>query len=230
MARIAVIAEDTRSAPKLIEHLQEGGHECRLWRLGAEYDEDILSFDPCLVVVDCQTAHGLNSWYEALCYRLSIPIFTLVPEADDALVVRALGAGADGCLSKPYSQEALLAHLDACLRRYFEWNHSSLQAPKAETYSEPVIDSASCVVKMEGRTVQLSSTECRLLERLLKDRGRIVSREDLTSYVWGRQPSENANSNLSLCVYNLRHTIEPRPDQPKHILTKWGAGYFWADS
>jgi DNA-binding response OmpR family regulator len=230
MARLAVIVEGSRGAPALCRDLQRGGHTCRVWHLSSKDDEAIRRFDPSLVIVDCQTAHGLGAQYEALCDRQSIPIFALVPEADEALAVRALRGGADGCLSKPYSPETLLAHIDACLRRYWKWGAPHQQERQPEGAKGPLLDSSACMIEIEGREVQLTSAECRLLERLLENRGLVVSREDLTSHVWGDHAEKSVDARLSLCVYNLRNKIEPRPDQPKHLLTRWGIGYYWLDS
>ncbi len=230
MARLAVIVEGRRSAPRLCRDLQYGGHICRVWRLGAEDDRALRLFDPRLMIVDCQTAHALGERYESLCDQQDIPIFTLVPEADESLVVRALRGGADGCLSKPYSLETLLAHIDACLRRYWKWSKESKREGPSKDSKGVLLDSSACVIEIEGREVQLTLAECRLLERLLENRGLVVTREDLTSHVWGQQAEKNVDANLSLCVYKLRSKIEPRPDQPKHLLTRWGIGYYWSDN
>jgi two-component system, OmpR family, response regulator VicR len=230
MARLAVIVEDSCGAQGLCRDLQRGGHMCRVWPLDFEDEEEMRHFDPCLVVIDCHTAQSLGAQYESLCRRLSIPVFTLVPNASESLIVRALYGGADGCLSKPYSTETLLAHLDACLRRYWKWSmrHEQPQGP-AEPLQEPILHRTSCMVEIGGREVQLTPTECRLLEHLLENRGLVVSREDLTSHVWGQDATGNTDANLSLCIYNLRTKIELRPNQPKRILTRWGIGYYWAD-
>jgi two-component system, OmpR family, KDP operon response regulator KdpE len=230
MARLAVIVEGSHSAPRLCRDLERGGHTCRVWHLGSEDDKAIRRFAPRLMIVDCQTAHGLGARYESLCDRQNVPIFALVPEADEALVVRALRGGADGCLSKPYGLETLLAHIDACLRRYWKWSKQSKREEPLKESTGPLLDSSACVIELEGREIQLTSAECRLLERLLENRGLVVTREDLTSHVWGHRAEKNADANLSLCVYNLRSKIEPRPDQPKHLLTRWGIGYYWSDN
>ncbi len=228
MARLAVIVESSRSAPRLRQDLQRGGHTCRVWHLDSKDDQAIQRFDPCLVIVDCQTAYGLGARYEALCQRVSVPIFALVPEADETLIVRALRVGADGCLSKPYSLETLLAHIDACLRRYWSWGVECKHRPKAG--QEPILDPSSCVIAIEGREIKLTSAECRLIERLLEYRGLVVSRAELTDHIWGTNAEIGSDANLSLCVHSLRHKIEPRPDQPKYLLTRWGVGYYWSDN
>lgn len=230
MARIAVIVESNRSAPRLRQDLQRGGHTCRIWHLGSEDDQTIQRFAPCLMIVDCQTAYGLGARYEALCHRLSIPVFALVPEADETLIVRALRIGADGCLSKPYSVETLLAHIDACLRRYWSWGVQSEHKHKRKAGQEPILDTSACMIAIEGREIQLTLAECRLLERLLERRGLVVSRAELAGHVWGTDAEADSNSNLSLCMHRLRHKIEPRPDQPKYLLTRWGIGYYWSDN
>jgi DNA-binding response OmpR family regulator len=230
MARLAIIVEGNHSVPRLCQDLQDGGHTCHVWHLGSEDNEAIRRFAPCLVIVDFQTAYGLGARYEALCSRQTIPVFALVPEADETLIVRALRGGADGCLSKPYSMETLLAHIDACLRRCWKWSAQRKREERFKESRKALLDSSAGVIDVEGREVQLTRAECRLLERLLENRGLVVSREDLTSHVWGLYDEKNANANLSLCVYNLRNKIEPRPDQPKHLLTRWGIGYYWLDN
>lgn len=224
MARLAVVVEDVRAAPNLCRDLSRGGHECYVLRLLAHDDRELLRAEPQLVIVDCETPLGLGSWYEVLCERAKVPVFTLVPAADEALVVRALRAGADGCLVKPYNPESLLAHVDACLRRCWEWGAAS-----RGNLPEPVMDPCSHTVEIKGREVRLSAAEFRLLDCLVRNRGRVVSREDLSSHIWGGKAPQLSDTSLNLCVYNLRSKIEDHPGQPEHILTRWGIGYYWAD-
>jgi DNA-binding response OmpR family regulator len=230
MARLAIIVEGNPSTPRLYHDLQDSGHTCRVWHLGSEDNAAIRRFAPCLVIVDFQTPYGLGARYQALCKRQSVPVFALVPEPDETLIVRALRGGADGCLNKPYALETLLAHIDACLRRYWKWGTPYKREEPFKESRKALLDSSSGVIDVEGREGQLTLAECRLLERLLENRGLVVRREDLTNHVWGIGPEKNADASLSICVYHLRNKIEPRPDQPKHLLTRWGIGYYWSDN
>jgi two-component system, OmpR family, KDP operon response regulator KdpE len=148
-----------------------------------------------------------------------MPIIVLSAVGDEAEKVRALEAGADDYVTKPFGTDELIARLRAALRR-------AGGAP-----SEPVLraeglelDLAAHQVTVNGDVVHLTRTEYELLRVLMQNRGRLMTHRTLLREVWG-PGYENDTQVLRVHVANLRRKIEPAPSSPRHVLTDPGVGY-----
>jgi two-component system, OmpR family, KDP operon response regulator KdpE len=148
-----------------------------------------------------------------------MPIIVLSAVGDEAEKVRALEAGADDYVTKPFGTDELIARLRAALRR-------AGGAP-----SEPVLraeglelDLAAHQVTVNGDVVHLTPTEYELLRVLMQNRGRLMTHRTLLREVWG-PGYENDTQVLRVHVANLRRKIEPAPSSPRHVLTDPGVGY-----
>jgi two-component system KDP operon response regulator KdpE len=149
-----------------------------------------------------------------------MPIIVLSAVGDEAEKVRALEAGADDYVTKPFGTDELIARLRAALRR------AGRGAP-----SEPVLraeglelDLAAHQVTVNGDVVHLTPTEYELLRVLMQNRGRLMTHRALLREVWG-PGYENDTQVLRVHVANLRRKIEPAPSSPRHVLTDPGIGY-----
>jgi two-component system, OmpR family, KDP operon response regulator KdpE len=153
----------------------------------------------------------LRSWSE-------MPILVLSAVGEEEQKVRALEAGADDYVTKPFGPNELVARLRAALRR---------AAPAA---GEPVVqldglrvDLAARVVSRDGEEVHLTPTEFELLRALVQNRGRLMTHRSLLTEVWGPAWSEDT-ATLRTHVANLRRKVEPR-DGERLIRTDPGVGY-----
>jgi two-component system, OmpR family, KDP operon response regulator KdpE len=90
-----------------------------------------------------------------------------------------------------------------------------------------ILDWRSRQLRIEGRRIDLTPTEFRVLQLLVEHRGQPVSREELIREVWGHGRT-NGNVNLSLYIWHLRRKIEEDPTRPQWITTRWGLGYSFA--
>ncbi len=161
---------------------------------------------------------GLRGWSK-------VPIIVVSAREAESEKVRALDAGADDYVTKPFGMDELLARLRAALRR---------AAPSAAeeavvTAGAIAIDLADKRVSVGGGEVHLTPTEWRLLEVLVRNRGRLVSQQQLLGDVWGPAYHDETNY-LRVYVANLRRKLEATPSQPDHLITEPGMGYrFIAD-
>jgi two-component system, OmpR family, KDP operon response regulator KdpE len=153
-----------------------------------------------------------------------MPIIVLSAVGDEAEKVRALEAGADDYVTKPFGTEELIARLRAALRR------AGRGAPH-----EPVLraeglelDLAAHQVTVNGDVVHLTPTEYELLRVLMQNRGRLMTHRALLGEVWG-PGYEDDTQVLRVHVANLRRKIEPAPSSPRHVLTDPGIGYRFGD-
>jgi two-component system KDP operon response regulator KdpE len=151
-----------------------------------------------------------------------MPVLVLSAVGEERQKVRALEAGADDYVTKPFSPGELVARLRAVLRR-------SERAP-----DEPVVeadglrvDLAARVVSREGRDIHLTPKEFDLLRVLVRDRGKLVTHRALLKEVWGVAYQEDTQT-LRVHIANLRRKIEADPASPKLIRTDPGIGYRFA--
>ena len=161
-----------------------------------------------------------------VCRRLrewsDMPLIVLSAVGDEDAKVRALAAGADDYITKPFGPRELVARLNANLRRV---RHE----PEATVISSDglELDLARRIVKLNGDEVHLTPTEFDLLRRLATNRGRLLTHRDLLESVWGPGYAEDTQV-LRAHIANLRRKIEP-PEGPRFIRTDPGVGYRFVD-
>jgi two-component system, OmpR family, KDP operon response regulator KdpE len=158
-------------------------------------------------------SRSIREWSE-------MPVIVLSAVGDEAEKVRALDAGADDYVTKPFGPDELIARLNAALRRAGGGTRDEpvLQAEGLE------LDLAAHRVTVNGGEVHLTPTEYRLLQVLMQGRGRLMTHRTLLSEVWG-PGYEDDTQVLRVHVANLRRKIEPDPGAPRHIVTDPGIGY-----
>ncbi|NYE61886.1 two-component system KDP operon response regulator KdpE [Duganella sp. 1224] len=151
----------------------------------------------------------------------SVPVIVLSARVNEADKIRALDAGADDYLSKPFGVGELLARVRATLRRQ--------RQPAADQggmvrFGEVAVDLQHRRVTRGGEHVHLTPTEYRLLAVLVANAGRVMSNPQLLRAVWGPSQSENGHY-LRIYMGHLRHKLEQDPTQPRYLLTETAVGY-----
>ncbi|SOC49212.1 two-component system, OmpR family, response regulator RegX3 [Blastococcus aggregatus] len=155
--------------------------------------------------------------------RSGVPIIMLTAKDSEIDKVVGLELGADDYVTKPYSARELVARIRAVLRRRGE----SVEAVSADAVLEagPVrMDVERHVVAMDGAQVPLPLKEFDLLELLLRNAGRVLTRAQLIDRVWGSDYVGDTKT-LDVHVKRLRAKLEPDPANPKYLLTVRGLGY-----
>ena len=160
-----------------------------------------------------------------LCRRLrewtAIPVIVLSAVGDEDAKVRALAAGADDYVTKPFGPRELIARLQANLRR---------TEPAAEEALISVdgleVDLARRTVRRDGEEIHLTPTEFDLLRQLARNQGRLLTHRELLVSVWGGGYGDDTQV-LRAHIANLRRKIEPE-DGPRYIRTDPGVGYRFA--
>jgi two-component system, OmpR family, KDP operon response regulator KdpE len=160
-----------------------------------------------------------------LCRRLrqwtDIPVIVLSAVGDEDAKVRALAAGADDYVTKPFGPRELVARLEANLRRiYPEPEETLISADGLE------VDLARRTVRRDGAEIHLTKTEFDLLRQLVRNRGRLLTHRDLLASVWGPGYVDDTQV-LRAHIANLRRKIEPA-EGPRYIKTDAGVGYRFA--
>jgi two-component system KDP operon response regulator KdpE len=155
---------------------------------------------------------GLRGWSAA-------PIIVLSARHEERAKVRALDAGADDYVTKPFGMAELLARVRAAARRGSVPTTSAVVTTDAFT-----VDLAARRVTTQRGEVRLTPTEWHLLEILVRDPDRLITQQQLLQQVWG--PAYRTETNyLRVHLANLRRKLEPDPAQPRYLITEPGIGY-----
>ena len=156
----------------------------------------------------------------------STPVIVVSARHQEAQKIELLDVGADDYLSKPFSVGELLARMRVALRH----RGTALAAAVTTHELEDLrIDLAARVVARDGASLHLTPTEFKLLARLVRSAGRVVTHRQLLIDVWGPEFSDHTHY-LRLYMAQLRAKIERDPAEPRHLLTETGVGYRLADT
>jgi two-component system, OmpR family, KDP operon response regulator KdpE len=150
-----------------------------------------------------------------------VPIIVLSARVNETDKIKALDAGADDYLSKPFGVGELLARVRATLRR----QHQPLAGDDGLIrFGDVTLDLQARLVTKAQQPVHLTPTEYRLLTVLVANAGRVVTNPQLLKEVWGPSHSESGHY-LRIYMGHLRQKLEDDPAQPKHLLTETAVGY-----
>lgn len=150
-----------------------------------------------------------------------VPIIVLSARSNEADKIRALDAGADDYLSKPFGVGELLARVRSTLRRLRQpanTNSSGIQ------FGDVTVDLQARMITKAGQPVHLTPIEYRLLGVLITNAGRVVTNPQLLREVWGPSHSESGHY-LRVYMGHLRQKLEDNPAQPRFLLTETAVGY-----
>jgi DNA-binding response OmpR family regulator len=158
------------------------------------------------------------------------PILMLTARSEESDKVLGLESGADDYLTKPFGIRELVARSRAMLRRAHAGRAAQApEHPEAITLPGLSIDPARRQVRVDDRAVELTTLEFELLYLLASRRGLVFSREMLLGRVWKDERHVTERS-VDTLIKRIRKKIEPDPENPKYVLTVWGAGYKFADA
>ena len=150
-----------------------------------------------------------------------VPIIVLSARTNEADKIRALDAGADDYLSKPFGVGELLARVRSTLRRL---RQPSLTANSAIQFGDVKVDLKARLVTKADQIVHLTPLEYRLLSVLVMNAGRVVTNPQLLREVWGPSHSESSHY-IRIYMGHLRQKLEDNPTEPKFLLTEIAVGY-----
>ena len=222
MTRVLVIDDEPQILRALRINLSARGYEVTTAATGAGALRAAAEHKPDVVVLDLglpdmsgiDVLAGLRGW-------LTAPVIVLSARTDSSDKVEALDAGADDYVTKPFGMDEFLARLRAAVRRGTA--ASDTDQPVVET-SSFTVDLAAKKVTKSGAEVHLTPTEWGMLEVLVRNRGKLVGREELLKEVWGPAYAKETHY-LRVYLAQLRRKLETDPSHPKHLLTEAGMGY-----
>ncbi|MDR3207622.1 MAG: response regulator transcription factor [Oscillospiraceae bacterium] len=186
-------------------------------RLAREGRFDLILLDLMMPKID-----GLEA-----CRRIrefsSVPVIMLTARGEDTDKLIGFEYGADDYLTKPFNIMELKARIRAILRR--------VSAPSQRDAAEILqlghirLNTAERAVTADGRPTDLTAKEFDLMELLMRNPGRVYTRESLLNIVWGYEYPGDIRT-VDVHVRRLREKLEKNPARPEYLLTKWGVGYY----
>jgi len=222
MTRILVVEDEESFSDPLSYLLRKEGYEVSVAETGPMALEDFDRSGADLVLLDLMLPglSGMDVCRE-LRHRSSVPVIMLTAKDSEIDKVVGLEIGADDYVTKPYSSRELLARIKAVLRRGQEPD----ELMPATLESGPVrMDVERHVVTVKGQHTLLPLKEFELLEMLLRNSGRVLTRAQLIDRVWGSDYVGDTKT-LDVHVKRLRSKVEPDPANPEFIVTVRGLGY-----
>jgi two-component system KDP operon response regulator KdpE len=175
-----------------------------------------------LILLDLGLPDGDGSeLLKKLRQKNTAPVIVISARATETEKIRLLDEGADDYLVKPFSIGELLARIRVALRHSGNWTRPAVRHYE---YADVVIDLAGHSVARAGNQVHLTPTEFKLLARLVRSTGQVVTHRQLLTDVWGREYSDHTHY-LRLYMGQLRAKLEVRPAEPQFLLTEPGLGY-----
>jgi two-component system response regulator RegX3 len=222
VTRLLVIEDEPSISEPLAYMLEKEGFEVAVAATGPAGLEEFARSGADLVLLDVMLP-GLSG--TEVCRTLrqtsAVPVIMLTARDSEVDKVVGLELGADDYVTKPFSHRELLARIRAVLRRRSEPEETTPAALEAG----PVrMDVDRHRVTVDGEAVQLPLKEFELLEILLRNAGRVLTRQQLIDRVWGADYVGDTKT-LDVHVKRLRAKVEPEPGSPKHLLTVRGLGY-----
>jgi DNA-binding response OmpR family regulator len=217
-----LIVEDDATISRFLElELEHAGHSVRRTGDGSEALELVAQEEPDLLILDLMLP-GMDGIQVARRIReegREIPILMLTARVETQDVVEGFDAGADDYLRKPFEIPELMSRVSALLKRT---NRSDARVFEA---SGVRIDTARRLAELDGETLSLTAKEFDLLAFLVRNAGRVVSRDEILESVWKGQHATDSNV-IEVFVCHLRNKIDDRDNMI--IQTIRGVGYFFA--
>jgi two-component system phosphate regulon response regulator OmpR len=230
--KVLIIDDDEKLRKLLREYLEGNGFKVLTLADGSDVTKTLQKESPKMVILDIMLPgkDGLEVLKEIRMDH-TIPVIMLTAKGDDTDRIVGLELGADDYLPKPFNPRELLARMRAVLRRAVPEGRD--QARKKEDTVLKVggvtLNKAKQTVLIKDKELELSSTEYKILEVLMRHPNVVFSRDQLLDLARGRDFMAFDRS-IDVHISKLRAKLEPDPRSPIRIKTVWGAGYMFIDT
>jgi PAS domain S-box-containing protein len=222
--KLLVVEDESDFQALMRSILLEAGYEVEVVPDGQSALDLIQTSQPDLVLLDWMLP-GMDGL--SVCRNLrrwsNIPVLMVTSRNSQQDLIAALDAGADDYIVKPFQTPELLARIRAVLRRRETWAERETDQFSAGGL---MIHFDAQEVWSHGKRIDLTPTEYSLLAYLAQNQGRVLTYEQLLDHLYQAE-QERSRHDLFVHISRLRKKIEPDPDEPRYILTRWGVGYLF---
>lgn len=220
MTKILVVEDDHQIQQELVLLLQRNGFEAQALTSFESVPQQIIAAHPDLVLLDLNLP-GIDG--QQICREVrqlsNVPIIVVTSRNTDLDELMVLSLGADDFIAKPYNTQILLMHITSVLRRA----NSDVTTGTKLSHAGVTLDSSSCKVSANQKSVELTKNELRILSLLMQNAGTVVSRQRIQEELW--QSDEFVDDNtLTVNVSHLRNTLASIGVED-FVMTRRGLGY-----
>ena len=224
--KILVVDDEALLVKGIRFNLKSDGYEVITGSNGQEAVELTKSESPDLVVLDVMmpVMDGLTACGKIREFS-DVPIILLTAKADDMDKLMGFDHGADDYLTKPFNILELKARIRAMLRR--TGGNEKKEAGNRLVGGNITLDLDARNAYKGSELVVLTAKEFDVIEFLMRNAGRVYSREALLDTIWAYEYRSDIRT-VDVHIRHLREKLEENPAEPRHILTKWGVGYYFS--
>ena len=155
----------------------------------------------------------------------NIPIILVSAKGEDTDKILVLNIGADDYITKPFNLLELIARVKSNLRRYMNFGNFNNETREDVLRSGGLeLNTSTKEVKVDGNQVKVTPIEYRILELLLRNKGRVFSIDEIYEKVW-KEESFNVENTVAVHIRRIREKIEINPKEPRYLKVVWGIGY-----
>lgn len=220
MTKILVVEDDHQIQQELMLLLQRNGFEAQALTSFESVPQQIVTAHPDLVLLDLNLP-GIDG--QQICREVrqlsNVPIIVVTSRNTDLDELMVLSLGADDFIAKPYNTQILLMHITSVLRRA----NSDVTTGTKLSHAGVTLDSSSCKVSANQKSVELTKNELRILSLLMQNAGTVVSRQRIQEELW--QSDEFVDDNtLTVNISHLRNTLASIGVED-FVMTRRGLGY-----
>ena len=230
MDKILLLEDDISLVDGLKYSLKKNGFEIDIVRTVADAlnrTSSIGTYDLLILDVTLPDGTGFDVCKTVRKQDQQIPIIFLTVSDEEVNIIRGLDSGGDDYITKPFRLGELCSRIRALLRRAGAANTGSTTLIEC---GDVTIDLISSRALLNGKNLELTSVEYRLLCLLIRNADRIVTREAILSELWDEAGNFVDNNTLSVYVRRLREKVEVDPSHPQHLITVRGFGYQWKEA
>ena len=220
MTKIMVVEDDHQIQQEVVLLLQRNGFEAQALTSFESVPQQIIAAHPDLVLLDLNLP-GIDG--QQICREVrklsNVPIIVVTSRNTDLDELMVLSLGADDFIAKPYNTQILLMHITSVLRRA----NSDVTTGTKLSHAGVTLDSSSCKVSANQKSVELTKNELRILSLLMQNAGTVVSRQRIQEELW--QSDEFVDDNtLTVNISHLRNTLASIGVED-FVMTRRGLGY-----
>lgn len=226
MARLLLLEDDQSLIDGLVYALTKEGFALDVAMTVREARAQLAAqaYDLLLLDQTLPDGSGLALCEEVRAGGNAVPIIFLTAMDEEIQVIRALDAGGDDYITKPFKLGELCSRIRAQLRR-----SGMLRQQEQEPVSEGTVRIEGGRAYREEEPLELTATELRLLACFLRNRGQVLTREQLLAALWDEDANFVDDNTLSVYIRRLREKVERDPSAPQHLRTVRGLGYEWRE-
>lgn len=226
MARLLLLEDDQSLIDGMVYALTKEGFalDVAMTVREARAQLAVQAYDLLLLDQTLPDGSGLALCEEVRAGGNAVPIIFLTAMDEEIQVIRALDAGGDDYITKPFKLGELCSRIRAQLRR-----SGMLRQQEQEPVSEGTVRIEGGRAYRAGEPLELTATELRLLACFLRNRGQVLTREQLLAALWDEDANFVDGNTLSVYIRRLREKVERDPSAPQHLRTVRGLGYEWRE-